>query len=137
MHADGMSPKLLNLLKAYYKATQTKLCVYGQESEAFEVHSGVPQGCVLSPTLFNFAMDWITSHALESFPGVTVGQGFVLEDLDYADDIAILGGNFADIQLAIDEMQCFASQLGRKNKTADGGISPYRKAANRPRWGSS
>ena len=59
---------------------------------------------MLSSTLFNYAIDRITFHALAGFQGVIVGQNFKLSDLDCADDIVILGENFADVQSAIDEI---------------------------------
>lgn len=80
--------------------------------------------------------DILHSFRCDTFPcatkHVTVGQGFVLEDLDYADDIAILGENFADIQLAINEMQRFASQLvmkinAGKTKLLTAGFVPTEK----------
>ncbi|XP_029648585.1 uncharacterized protein LOC115222496 [Octopus sinensis] len=90
--------------------------VYGEVSEPFEIRSGVQQRCVLSPTLFNYAIDWFTTNALREFPGITVGHNFSDKDLDYTDDIAILGETFADIQFAINELQHVASQIGIKVK---------------------
>ncbi|CAI9729398.1 Hypothetical predicted protein [Octopus vulgaris] len=42
------------------------------------------------------------------------GRKKVIIDLDYADDIAILGETFADVQLAINEPQRVASMIGMK-----------------------
>ncbi|CAI9729465.1 Hypothetical predicted protein [Octopus vulgaris] len=47
------------------------------------------------------------------FPGIIVGHNFSVKDLDYADDIAILGETFADVQFAINELQRVASQIER------------------------
>ncbi|CAI9715828.1 Hypothetical predicted protein [Octopus vulgaris] len=114
MQADGIPSKLLNFIKAYYRSTRSRVRVYGEVSEYFEIRSGVRQGCVLSPTLFNYAIDWITTNALREFSGITVGHNFFVKDLDYADDIAILGETFADVQFAINELQRVASQIGMK-----------------------
>ncbi|XP_029655173.1 uncharacterized protein LOC115228842, partial [Octopus sinensis] len=114
MQADGIPPKLLNLITAYYCSTRSRVCVYGEVSEPFEIGSGVRQGCVLSPTLSNYSIDWITTNALRAFPGITVGHNFSVKDLDYADDIAILGETFTDFQFAINELQRIASQIDMK-----------------------
>ncbi len=34
----------------------------------FEIRSGVRQGCPLSPTLFNYIIDWILGQALQDYP---------------------------------------------------------------------
>ncbi|CAI9722980.1 Hypothetical predicted protein [Octopus vulgaris] len=114
MQADGIPPKLLNLITAYYRSTRSRVCVYGEVSEPLEIRSGVRQGCVLSPTLSNYSIDWITTNALRAFPGITLGHKFSVKDLDYADDIAILGETFTDFQFAINELQRIASQIDMK-----------------------
>ncbi len=64
MAADGMPPKLLTLIKAYYSSTKMKVRASGSDSMPFEIRSGVRQGCALSPTLFNYIIDWILGKAL-------------------------------------------------------------------------
>ncbi len=54
-----------------------------------EIRSGVRQGCALSPTLFNYIIDWILRQALQDNPGVQVGANIHVSDLAYADDIVI------------------------------------------------
>ncbi len=43
MAADGMTPKLLRLIKAYYSSTKMKVRASGSDSMAFEIRSGVRQ----------------------------------------------------------------------------------------------
>ena len=112
LHMDGMPDKLLRLIKAYYQSTTTRVRVYGQESRHFQVSSGVRQGCVLSPVLFNYAIDWVLNHALSSSPGVQVGRGFFLTDLAYADDVVVLGPSFPEVQSALDNVVQFAGMIG-------------------------
>jgi len=73
MRADGIPEKLLRLMQAYYASTSMRVRAYGDESASFEVKSGVRQGCVLSPTLFNYAIDYVLSKALQNVTGVDVG----------------------------------------------------------------
>ncbi len=72
MAADGMPPKLLRLIKAYYSSTKMKVRATGSDSMPFEIRSGVRQGCALTPTLFNYITDCILSQALQDYPGVQV-----------------------------------------------------------------
>ena len=58
-------------------------------SERFVTSSGIRQGCVLAPALFNDAIIWAMEHACcHGVKGIVVG-GHVFADLDYADDIAL------------------------------------------------
>ncbi|BHF67015.1 hypothetical protein SprV_0301003800 [Sparganum proliferum] len=56
------------------------------------------QGCILSPILFNYAIDWILERALREGDDVEFAAGRRLTDLDYADDIALLASSFGDLQ---------------------------------------
>ncbi len=57
MVADGMPPKLLRLIKAYYSSTKMKIRASGSDSMPFKIRSGVRKGCAFSPTLFNYISD--------------------------------------------------------------------------------
>ena len=55
------------------------------------VRSGVYQGCILSPILFNIALDYIMRQTTQNTQhGIQWSFFSQLEDLDYADDIALL-----------------------------------------------
>ncbi len=69
MPADGKPPNLLRLIKAYYSSIKMKLRASGCDSIPFEIRCG----CALSPTLFNYVIDWIIRQALQDYPGVQFG----------------------------------------------------------------
>ena len=112
MLEDGVPAKLVNLIRAYYASTKSRIRVYGEESTEFDVTSGVRQGCPLSPSLFNFAVDWIMKQAVTEFPGVQINNHFRITDLEYADDVVILGDNFHEVQQMLELVNRFASQIG-------------------------
>jgi hypothetical protein len=115
MRADGMPDKLVRLIAAYYAHTTAAVRVGGSDSDSFEISSGVRQGCVLSPTVFNYAVDWILSRALEGQPGgVCVLPGDPVTDLTYADDAAALAETAALLQGMIDRIAAEAAKLGLK-----------------------
>ncbi len=72
MAADGMPPKLLRLIKAYYSSTKMKVRATGTDSMPFEIRSGVRHGCAVTPTLFINITDCIVGQALQDYPGVQV-----------------------------------------------------------------
>ena len=114
MEADGIPKKLLNLIKSYYESTRSKVRCYNTTTDLFEIVSGVRQGCPLSPTIFNYAIDFILGHALEGFPGVQLSRSVVVKDLDYADDIAIFGASYLEVQSVIDQIAQVSALVGLK-----------------------
>ncbi len=61
----------------------------------FEIRSGVFQGFVLSPTLFNYIIDYILGQTLQGYAGVHVGTNVHVSNLAYADEIMLLSNNYA------------------------------------------
>ena len=61
-------------------------------TESFQVHTGVRQGWLLSPFLFLLAIDWImresTANSRNGIQWTLMGPQ--LNDLDFADDLALL-----------------------------------------------
>ncbi len=58
----------------------------------------VRQGCALSPTLFNYKIDWILGQAPKDYPGVQAGANAHVSDLAYGGDIAIPGSSYSEMQ---------------------------------------
>ena len=85
MRADGMSKKLLRLIKGFYQSTRTRICAFGEEAEMFEVKTGVRQGYALSPTLFNYTIDYNLDRTLEDYVEVEIGRNIRVSDLAYED----------------------------------------------------
>ncbi len=66
----------------------------------------------MSPTLFNYAIDFVLERALRDSQGVQVGENLYLTDLTYADDIALLGDSAEAVQDALDNIDRFAKVVG-------------------------
>jgi len=67
--------------------------------ESFQVKTGVRQGCVMSSTLFIIAIDWVLRQTTADTPrGIRWGTFSTLEDLDFADDLALLSHTHQHIQ---------------------------------------
>ena len=63
--------------------------IEGENTEAFDVKTGLRQGCILSPTLFNITLDYIMRRAMEGKEGIQVVERS-LKDTEYAEDAALL-----------------------------------------------
>ena len=57
---------IVSLLSGLYCGTESALtCVGGGVFSFFLVHTGVRQGCILAPSLFNTCMDWVLGRAVD------------------------------------------------------------------------
>ncbi len=70
MAVDGMPPRFLRLVKAYYSSNKITVKASGIGSMQYEIRSGFRLGCVLSSTPFNKIIDWILGQALQDYLGV-------------------------------------------------------------------
>ncbi|BHF86051.1 hypothetical protein SprV_ctg2902923000 [Sparganum proliferum] len=104
--------RLIAMIKAYYRSTTARVLVRNNLSQPFGIRSGVRQGCILSPILFNYAIDWILGRALRESDGVEIAPGHRLTDLDYADDIALLASSFGDLQFMVSRVNEVAKSVG-------------------------
>ena len=85
----GVPPKLIDLMSELYSGTESAVRCGGTISDLFPVVTGIRQGCVLVPTLFNTWMDWILGKLSEK---ASCGASFgivKISDLDFADDVVI------------------------------------------------
>ncbi|BHF74785.1 hypothetical protein SprV_0501787400 [Sparganum proliferum] len=112
MALDGVPAKIIAMIKAYYRSTTARVLVRNNLSQPFGIRSGVRQGCILSPILFNYTIDWILGRALRDSNGVEFAPGHRLTDLDYADDIALLASSFGDLQSMVSRMNEVAKSVG-------------------------
>ena len=101
--AAGAPRNLLEIMRAMYAATESCVRVYGSTSEPFEISTGVRQGSILSPWLFNLCLDYVLSSCIVPGDGVLLSdQQESLADLAYADDIVLLAESVDALQRLLD-----------------------------------
>ena len=111
----GIPFEIIRLIQEIYEGSSSCVLDNGAKSEWFEVRSGVRQGCVMSGFLFNIAVDWIMRNVTEDKArGLRWKFTSVLEDLDYADDIALLSSTFQHIQEKTCKLSDVAAHTGLK-----------------------
>ena len=123
--------KLLIIIRVMHDQSTAAICAYGKSSEEFAVTSGVRQGCVLAPTLFNMFFDavirMVIDNHLEEGRGVRVvfhpdakligdRKKMTLEtlisDLEYADDMALMSNSWSDLEVMIKSLHQHCTAMG-------------------------
>jgi exonuclease III len=112
----GVPELLVQILRDMYSNAQSCVRANGSLSTPFEIQTGVRQGCVLSPMLFNLVLDWILAKSVLETDGVILSDSCRLADVEYADDIATLSEDAASAQKLLDCISHNASLLGLKIK---------------------
>ena len=107
----GMPDKIVQLIEDMYCDSNCVVRIDGKCTSSFPVVTGVKQGALLSPILFNIVLDMILGEAMQGCEGVLV-ENTRITDLDYADDIALLADNATDMQRMMDRLDMFARQVG-------------------------
>ena len=99
MRHYGIPPKITNLIKNSYEGLTCRVVHSGKLTDQFEVKTGVRQGCLLSPFLFLLAIDWVMKSATSGRRnGIQWTLHRQLNDLDFADDLALLSHNQRQMQ---------------------------------------
>ena len=100
----GIPARIIGLLTGLYSGTVSAVKCGGGESSFFPVNTGVRQGCVLAPSLFNTCMDWVLGRVVEqSHCGVSVGNTKIT-DLVFADDAAIFAVSLEVLVMALEAL---------------------------------
>ena len=117
--------KLLNGIKSMYVDSSFCVRIKGGMSEQFRIDSGIRQGCIMSPWLFNVYMDGVMKE-------MKMGRGrrgvrfqeevreWRLPGLLYADDLAICGESEEDLRAMV---RWFAEVCRRRGLKVNAGKS--------------
>ena len=98
------------VIKSMYDQTCTALKIDGNLTERFHVYSGVRQGDILSPILFNIFIDDIVKefNNLECSPPSLIEE--TVGSLLYADDLVILSTTAEGLQNSIDKLSSYCTR---------------------------
>ena len=117
----GIREKYILLIQKSYEKCTCRVIHNGVLSEMFEMLTGVRQGCLLSPFLFLLSIDWIMRRTTEADrDGIQWTLTTRLEDLEYADDIALLSHNHQGMEAKVPWLAKISAKTGlriRKSKT--------------------
>ena len=115
MAAYGIPAKLIKVVQALYKNSEICVINNGVQSEWIKIISGVKQGCSMSGFLFILVLDWIMRQCVEDKnTGIRWNFTSKLEDLEFADDIALLSSKFSDMQQKMQKISETSETTGLK-----------------------
>ncbi len=108
----GISEHIISIIRALYENGQMNVRINQQTSKNFKTNKGVRQGCILSPVLFNLYGEYIMRKALRDWTGgISVGNR-IINNLRYADDIAIMARNQDEMKMLIERIDGESAKLG-------------------------
>ena len=109
----GIPQKLVNLIKTMYEDTSCRVIHAGQLTDSFNIRTGVRQGCLLSPFLFILAIDWLMKETTQGRRnGIQWTPWTKLDDLDFADDIALLSHTQQHMQAKTTAISDLSESIG-------------------------
>ena len=87
----GIPDHLICLLRNLYAGQEAAIRTGRGTTDWFQIGKGVPQGCILSPCLFNFCAEYIVRNAglEEAQAGIKIA-GRNINNLRYADDTTLM-----------------------------------------------
>jgi hypothetical protein len=109
LQMKGVDGHMLQALKSLYQNTQSCLRINGYYTQWFNVLSGVKQGCLLSPLLFNLFIDDLTQKIKDLKCGVPF-ENKQLPILLYADDIVLLSDTEKGLQLMLNTLNTWCEE---------------------------
>ncbi|VDP10883.1 unnamed protein product [Schistosoma margrebowiei] len=96
----GVLEKTVISIRNSYDRIQCKVVHGGQLTDAFQVRTGVRQGCLLSPFLLLLVVDWVMkTSTFEVKHGTQWTAKNQLHDFDFADDLALLSHTNEQVQM--------------------------------------
>jgi hypothetical protein len=111
----GVPEKIIKMIRVLYDGFVCGVLHNGKTSPFFAIETGVKQGCLLSGLLFLLVIDWLLKRTTEGRQeGIEWVNEEILEDLDYADDLGLLSGNFDDLQEKTTRLNENAKKVGLK-----------------------
>ncbi|CAF3704228.1 unnamed protein product [Rotaria sp. Silwood1] len=113
----GISNKIIRMLQLMYTNTKGQVRINGELSPSFQIETGVLQGGIYSPILFNVFFDFVIRRVIEKagilgIKGIELAYGsndffhpdsegyvtFNILVLMYADDLVVMCSNKADLK---------------------------------------
>uniref|UniRef100_A0AC11D6W0 Uncharacterized protein n=1 Tax=Ovis aries TaxID=9940 RepID=A0AC11D6W0_SHEEP len=111
----GISDHLTCLLRNLYAGQQATVRTGHGTTDWFQIGKGVPQGCILSPCLFNFYAEYIMRNAgLEEAQAEIKIAGRNINNLRYADDITLMAESEEELKSLLMKVKEESEKVGLK-----------------------
>ena len=125
--------KIISLIQCTYQDMSCRIAHAGQISDSFDVKTGVRQGCLLSPFLFLLVIDWIMRTTTTGRNnGIQWTLWTQLDDLDFAEDLALLSHNHNQMQDKTTRLETISARTGLNINTKKTELMKINTTANTP-----
>ena len=117
MKEMGILDHLTCLLRNLYACQEATVRTGHGTTDWFQIEKGVPQGCILSPCLFNLYAEYImrNSGLKEPQAGIKIA-GRNINNLRYADDTTLMAENEEELQGLLMKVKEESENVGLKLK---------------------
>ena len=106
---------MMTVIADIYEDFECAVIDGSETSYWLKIKSGLKQGCVMSGFVFLLALDWTMRKATaDKRRGIRWNFVTVLEDLDFADDIALLSSKLNDLHEKTGRLTEEAATVGLK-----------------------
>ena len=115
MRSYGIPSKIINVAKVLYADFECAVVDGHDTTDWFTIKTGVKQGCNMSGLLFLLFVDWVMRNTLsERNTGIRWKFTTKLEDIDFANGIAVLSSTKQHIQIKTDKLTHEVERVGLK-----------------------
>ncbi|VDP64926.1 unnamed protein product [Schistosoma curassoni] len=129
----GVPQKIVNIMQNSYDGLHCKILRGGQLTKSFEIKTGVRQGCLLSPFLFLLVIDLIMkTSTCERKHGIQWIPRMQLDDLDFANDLALLSQTHQQMQEKTNSVAAASAVVGLNMHKKKSRILRYNTACTNP-----
>ena len=104
----GINGLFLSSIRGLYSNTQYAVCTENGTTDWFQVNTGVKQGCVLSPTLFNIYINDLPVSLREVNAPISFGN-IKIDALLYADDLVIIADSPRILQNKLNSLTSYCN----------------------------
>ena len=119
MRSYSIPEKIVKMMKVMYSGSEGVVIDGSGVFVWFEVKTCVKQGCCMSGFLFLLVVDWVMRNTTKhGNTGIRWKfNNFLREDLDFADDLALISSSRSHIQTKVSNLGCYAKMTGLKINT--------------------
>ena len=110
----GLPQKVINIIRNSYDGFKCRVKAEGEKGRLFDVRTGVRQGDVWSPILFGLVINYTLANSVHR--GLDIGR--LVADLDFADDVALVGISDSEVQENLHRIEALAEAAGLKINVA-------------------
>lgn len=118
MESFGIPKKLIKLATLSVNDSKSKVKIENEYSSSFDIKTGVRQGDIISPTLFNIALEGALKELKKTDYGIKIGNK--ISALAFADDVVLLSETREELQKMLEILKRETRTMGLKindNKT--------------------